>query len=137
MTRTPEEDQRLRFEACDTLRGTGFYPIGGWLFMKNGIAYDLSAADLTQIDRIEREGLFVVEITDLPVQAQESRDRAIGLESPQEQILGRMKRSNNPNKPAQVTWITVAPADVLHSWTPGEGVVSKGEAIGRESPPRT
>jgi len=28
--------------------------------MKGGTTYDLSAADLPQIDRIEREGLFVV-----------------------------------------------------------------------------
>jgi hypothetical protein len=74
--RTPEQDQAARLAACDTLRSTGFYPIGGWLFMKDGIAYDLSAADLSQIERIEREGLFV-EITDLPKQAQQTRDAAI------------------------------------------------------------
>lgn len=45
--------------------------------MKNGTAYDLSAADLTQIERIEREKRFVVEITDLPAQAQQTRDAAI------------------------------------------------------------
>lgn len=66
-----------RLAATDTLRGTGFYPIGGWLFMKNGIAYDLSAADLSQIDRIENEGMFVVEITDLPAQAEESRKESL------------------------------------------------------------
>jgi hypothetical protein len=74
--RTVEEDRAARFAACDTLRWTGFYPIGGWLFMKDGIAYDLSAADLTQMERIEREGLFVVEITDLTAQAQQTRDAA-------------------------------------------------------------
>lgn len=45
--------------------------------MKDGIAYDLSDADLSQMDRIEREGLFVVEITDLTKQAQLTRDLAI------------------------------------------------------------
>lgn len=75
--RTAKEDQAARFAACETLRGTGFYPIGGLLFMKDGIAYDLSAADLTQMERIEREGLFVVEITDLPAQAQQTRDAAV------------------------------------------------------------
>ena len=72
--RTPEQDQGARFAACDALRGTGFYPIGGWLFMKDGIAYDLSAADLSQIKRIEQEGLFVVES---PMQAQQTQDAAI------------------------------------------------------------
>lgn len=74
--RTAEEDRAARFAACETLQGTGFYPIGGWLFRKGGIAYDLSAADLTQMERIEREGLFVVEITDLPAQAKQTRDAA-------------------------------------------------------------
>ncbi len=75
--RTKEQEQAARFAAVEALRGTGFYPIGGWLFMKDDIAYDLSAADLSQIERIERDGLFVVEITDLPKQAQETRDAAL------------------------------------------------------------
>ena len=75
--RTAEQDQAARFAAVEKLRGTGFYPIGGWLFMKDGVAYDLSAADLDQIKRIEQERLFVVEITDLPTQAQQTRDAAI------------------------------------------------------------
>lgn len=58
---TKEQDRERRFAAIDTLRGTGFYPIGGWHFMKDGKCYDLSAADLTQIDRIEKEGLFIVD----------------------------------------------------------------------------
>jgi hypothetical protein len=70
--RTEEEDRAARFAACDTLRGTGFYPVGGWLFRKGGVTYDLSAADLSQINRIEQEGLFVV---DLEIQAEESRIR--------------------------------------------------------------
>lgn len=77
LPRTAEQERAARFAAVEKLRGTGFYPIGGWLFMKDGIAYDLSAADLTQMERIEREGLFVVEITDLPKQAQQTRDAAI------------------------------------------------------------
>lgn len=38
----------------------GFTVVSCCKFSKNGLVYDLSAADLTQIDRIEREGLFVV-----------------------------------------------------------------------------
>lgn len=30
-----------------------------WIFQKGGKLYDLSAADLEQIERIERDGLFV------------------------------------------------------------------------------
>lgn len=56
---TEQQGRERRLAACDRLRGTGFYPVGGWLFMKDGKIYDLSAADLDQLDRIEREGLFV------------------------------------------------------------------------------
>jgi hypothetical protein len=74
---TPEQEQAARFAACGILREHGFRPLGGWLFMKGDTAYDLSADDLTQIDRIVSEGLFVVEITDLPQQAQATRDAVI------------------------------------------------------------
>ena len=38
----------------------GFLPLGGSRFLKNSKVYDLSAADLTQLERIQREGHFVV-----------------------------------------------------------------------------
>lgn len=56
---TKEQEQARRFAAVDYLRPHGFRPLGGWLFYKDGKTYDLSAADLTQIERIEREGLCV------------------------------------------------------------------------------
>ena len=40
----------------------GFTPLSNSRFMKNGKVYDLSAADLEQLERIEREGLFIVNI---------------------------------------------------------------------------
>ena len=55
-----EQDRQRRFAAIGKLRPHGFYPVGGWLFVKNGKCYDLSAADLDQIEGIEREGLFIV-----------------------------------------------------------------------------
>lgn len=58
---TEEQDQAASFRACNLLKEKGFRFIGGWLFVKNGVTYDLSAADLGQIERIEREGLCVVE----------------------------------------------------------------------------
>lgn len=67
---TDEERERQRgFAACNYLREhkTGFYPIGGWIFMKDGIKYDLSAADVTQWERIEREGLFVIDKPNYPI----------------------------------------------------------------------
>lgn len=42
---------------------SGWIPCGHWremLFKKNGKRYDLSAADLEQLERIERQGLFVI-----------------------------------------------------------------------------
>jgi hypothetical protein len=38
----------------------GWIPVGIWLFKKGGRVFDLSAADVEQHERIEREGLFVV-----------------------------------------------------------------------------
>ena len=34
-------------------------PFGSMTFRRNGKNYDLSAADLDQLDRIERDGLFL------------------------------------------------------------------------------
>ena len=47
-----------------SLWAKGWYPCGEYakqemLFSRNGKIYDLSAADLTQLDRIEKEGLFL------------------------------------------------------------------------------
>lgn len=55
-----EKDRERRFVAVEFLRPHGFRHINGWRFFKNGKTYDLSAADLSQIERIEREGLFLV-----------------------------------------------------------------------------
>ena len=35
-------------------------PFGSMKFRKAGRKYDLSAADLTQLERIERDGLFIL-----------------------------------------------------------------------------
>lgn len=49
-----ERDTQLR------LIPLGWKPLGGCRFERNGKRYDLSAADLNQLDRIEREGLFLI-----------------------------------------------------------------------------
>ena len=41
------------------LLSLGWIPVGIWLFRKGGRVYDLSAADIGQHERIEREGLFL------------------------------------------------------------------------------
>lgn len=53
--------RRLR-ENTPPLLSLGFTHVAGWYFAKRGVVYDLSAADLSQIDRIEEEGLFVVSV---------------------------------------------------------------------------
>jgi hypothetical protein len=68
-TLTAEQEMEARFAACDYLRPLGFRPVGGMVFYKDGIYYDLSAADLTQIDRIVSEGLL---ITSFPNQGEQS-----------------------------------------------------------------
>ena len=50
-----------RLAEFEKLPALGFTPVGGWLFAKDGKTYDLIIADLSQIECIEREGMFVVE----------------------------------------------------------------------------
>lgn len=48
-------------EIVNQIMPLGWMPIGAFgsmKFRKNGVNYDLSAADLNQLDRIERERLF-------------------------------------------------------------------------------
>lgn len=56
---TIEQRTAKYLRALVRLRPLGFIPLGNFRFAKNGLIYDLSAADLGQIERIEREGLFV------------------------------------------------------------------------------
>lgn len=47
-------------QACVELIPKEWLPVGEMLFKHNGKVYDLSAADLKQLERIEREGHFLV-----------------------------------------------------------------------------
>jgi len=61
MTPTPMTAERY-LRIINTLILKGWMPIGQFgsmIFRRNGRNYDLSAADLDQLDRIEREGLFL------------------------------------------------------------------------------
>lgn len=57
---TEEQEATAILNAVFNLSIKKFKWLGGWIFEKHGKRYDLSAADLTQTDRIEREGLFLV-----------------------------------------------------------------------------
>lgn len=50
-------------EQIDYLKIWNLEQVGksGWIFIRKGIKYDLSAADFGQIERIIKTGLFVVE----------------------------------------------------------------------------
>ena len=61
-----QEIERLR-AARPQIWGKGFLHVVKWIFEKNGKFYDLSAADLTQLDRIEEEGLFLSEDWNDPI----------------------------------------------------------------------
>lgn len=58
--RTQKEDEKAKARARDFLVPLGWNHIGGWNYIKNGVLYDLSAADITQHEKIEKEGLFTV-----------------------------------------------------------------------------
>jgi len=56
-----EKQSRKAFcQAVTKLCPLGWTPVGMWLFEKGGKTYDLSTADVSQHERIEREGLFVI-----------------------------------------------------------------------------
>lgn len=53
-----EKDNTRMLEAQHTLPRKGWASCGGWLFLSpSGRVHDLSASDLNQLDRIDREGL--------------------------------------------------------------------------------
>lgn len=56
-----EWEDELFLAAINRVWNRGFRPVGKWRFEKGGKIYDLSTADLNQLERIEREGLFLVE----------------------------------------------------------------------------
>lgn len=58
---SPEKEKELLTSVIARLKPLGFTMISKWMFLKNGNIYDLSAADLDQIERIEREGLFILD----------------------------------------------------------------------------
>lgn len=58
--RTQKKKWEAHLKMVDALDGKGFLAMGMFMFFKGGKIYDLSAADIAQIDRIEREGLFVI-----------------------------------------------------------------------------
>lgn len=55
---TIEESQSRYLREMVTLTRAGFTPMGNWRFSKGGVTYDMSAANLDQLEQIEREGLF-------------------------------------------------------------------------------
>lgn len=56
-----DRDIARQIAAKRALLDKGWISLGAWIFISpSGTWHDLSAADLTQLDRIEREGLFVV-----------------------------------------------------------------------------
>jgi hypothetical protein len=55
---TREREREIR--ATGQLMAHGWTPRGNWRFRSpKGSVHDLSAADLSQLNRIEREGLFL------------------------------------------------------------------------------
>lgn len=61
MNETEEERWLRRAETLERVRPLGFRPLGNDCYIKDGVTYDLGSANLDHIERIEREGLFVVD----------------------------------------------------------------------------
>lgn len=60
MNETLAHLRQRELHAAHELNAKGWLPLGGFKFWRNGRTYDLSAADLNQLDRIEAQGLFLV-----------------------------------------------------------------------------
>lgn len=61
MNQLTEEKRNQNLEdATEKLVIEGWISLGDWLFFKHGKIFDLSAADLNQLEKIECDGLFVV-----------------------------------------------------------------------------
>jgi len=56
-----EELLEIELKVIKKIYPLGWIPKGNFMFERNGVLYDLSAADIKQLDRIERKKLFVVE----------------------------------------------------------------------------
>lgn len=56
---TLEEFRERHLQACIKIVPLGWVPCGWFVFYKSGKYYDLSAANLEELERIEREGLFL------------------------------------------------------------------------------
>jgi len=56
-----EERLKAEIKLISKIYPLGWIPKGNWRFEKNNILYDLSGADTKQLERIEKEKLFVVE----------------------------------------------------------------------------
>ena len=58
--RTEQKKHEAWLKAVDLCHAKGWQCIAGWIFRApSGSYHDLSAADLGQLDRIDREGLFL------------------------------------------------------------------------------
>jgi len=61
-TRTPKERYESWLKAVEFCWSKQWRNLGGWIFVSpSGTAHDLSAADLNQLDRMEKENRFAVE----------------------------------------------------------------------------
>ena len=59
-TRTFEQKYQAWIDAVNACWAVGWTHSYGWVFEDtSGVKHDLSAADLDQLQRIEREGLFI------------------------------------------------------------------------------
>lgn len=56
---TRQKEKERFAAACLEIIPKGWLAVGWWKFERNGKTYDLSCADLTQLERIEKEGHFL------------------------------------------------------------------------------
>jgi hypothetical protein len=61
---TEEQSAQHTLSVCNAVRGSNFRPVVPFIFRNGDKFYDLSAADVSspeKLERIEKEGLFVVD----------------------------------------------------------------------------
>ncbi len=59
-SKSKQQELKRELRVINKIYPLGWIPQGNFRFLRNGKLYDLSASDISQLDRIEKQGLFLI-----------------------------------------------------------------------------